>query len=89
MMRTLSSNSDLYEYLLALGGDLRKLGSADLADAVMSASRQAAGMSTEFLGESRIALRRVWSRGRTILSQEAVADLADVLRQLDAAFGNR
>jgi hypothetical protein len=88
-MRTLSTNSDLYQYLLQLAGDLRKLGSTDLADIVTTASNQASGMTTEFLGESRIALRQVRRRGRSILSEQACADLVDVLKQLDAALDKR
>jgi hypothetical protein len=88
-MRSLSSNADLYAYLLELAEDLRRLGSAELAEVVTSASKQASSMSTEFLGESRIALRRVWSRGRTMLSERACADLVDVLKQLDVALDKR
>jgi len=83
----LSSNSDLHRYLLQLAKDLALLRSPELADIVTSASRHASGLSTEFLGESRIALREVQSRGHSVLGEQARADLADVLRQLDAALG--
>jgi hypothetical protein len=78
-VKLLSSNSDLYRYLLELAENLRKLGLSELAEIVISASNQAAAMSTEFLGESRIALRRVWNCGRSILTEEARADLVNVL----------
>jgi hypothetical protein len=43
-------------------------------------------MSTEFLGESRIALRRVLSAGKTVLEPSEQADIEDVVRQLTAAI---
>jgi hypothetical protein len=88
-MKTLSSNSELYEYLLALEANLRARGSTDLANAVAGAGRQASAISTEFLGESRIALRRVSSLGRITLTGQERADLDDVLKQLDAALDRR
>jgi hypothetical protein len=88
-MKLLASNAALYQYLVELGESLRKLGSPELADIVTSASNQASALSTEFLGESRIALRRVWSRGAAILSDQAYADLLDVLKQLDTALDKR
>ncbi len=88
-MKALSSNSDLYEYLHQLEANLRKHGATDLADAVGFAGRQASSTSTEFLGESRIALRRVSSRGRIALTGLERSELDDVLRQLDAALDRR
>ena len=88
-MKILSSNSELYDYLCALKTSLRARGSTELADAVAFASRRASGMSTEFLGESRIALRRVSSVGRITLTGQERADLDDVLKQLDAALDRR
>jgi hypothetical protein len=86
VVKTLSSNSDLYQYLLELSALLRSSGLVDLADIVRSASRQSAAMSTEFLGESRIALRQVWSHGQTALSEQGRIDLMDVLKQLNKAL---
>jgi hypothetical protein len=85
-MKELSSNSELYSYLLSLETRLREAGSAELADAVAEASQHAAGMSTEFLGESRIALRRVAGAMKDLLSGTEISDLRDVLDQLDAAL---
>jgi hypothetical protein len=45
--------------------------------------------ATEFLGESRIALRRVLAEENGILSPIERADRQDVLRQLDAALDGR
>ena len=43
-------------------------------------------MRTEFLRESRIALRRVMKKKGAALTLKERADLADVLKQLDEAF---
>jgi len=88
-MKPLMSNSELYSYLLGLEGTLRSHGSADLADAVAGASCQASGLSTEFLGESRIALRRVATLAEGVLGERDRRDLLDVLGQLDAALDRR
>jgi len=88
-MEPLSSNSQLYEYLLGLEGKLRALGSVDLADAVASASRLASGLSTEFLGETRIALQWVSTQGQGVLNAQDRSDLLDVVAQLDDALDRR
>ena len=88
-MKPLSNNSELYEYMLGFEAKLRVHGSVDLADAVEGASRQASGLSTEFLGESRIALRRVSIQGQSVLTEQERRDLLDVLKQLDAALDKR
>jgi hypothetical protein len=46
-------------------------------------------MSTEFLGQSRIALRRVLEQGKDVLTEQERNDLMDVLKQLNAAFDKR
>ena len=89
-MKSLSSNRELYEYLLFLAAELKKRKFDELSEAVAFASRQAAGnMSAEFLGESRIALRRVLKEEDGVLTVQERADLSDVLRQLDEAFDKR
>jgi hypothetical protein len=88
-MKRLESNAELYRYLLVLASQLRSQGATDLATLVESASRQASGMSTEFLGESRIALRRVLETKQGILTEAERKDLSDVLRQLDDALDHR
>jgi hypothetical protein len=86
----LSSNRDLFEYLTYLARKLNEAGAAQLADSVLAASRTASGIPiTEFLGESRIALRHVQQMGVGLLTRREQADLADVLAQIDAAFDNR
>ena len=88
-MKTLTSNADLHTYLIALEGNLREHGLSDLGDKLVVACRQAATMSTEFLGEARIALRAVSGRGKIALTGEEQTDLDEVLRQLDAALDRR
>lgn len=89
-MKPLSSNRELYEYLVTLSRVLEQRNSKALSEVTKSASRQAAGnMSTEFLGESRIALRQVLSKGKRVLTTPELADLTDVLRQIDTAFKKR
>jgi hypothetical protein len=57
---TLASNRDLYDYMTRLSSGLKQRGAAALSEAVDLARRYASGSSsTEFLGESRIALTRV------------------------------
>jgi hypothetical protein len=89
MANTLASNSELYAYLLSLKTMLEENGAFELASVAEHASRHAAGMSTEFLGEARIALRRVYSDNRNGLTDVQKAFLHDVIVQLDAAFDGR
>ena len=88
-MKNLSDNADLYRFLLEIEHTLRRGGSDKLAEAVKTASRHAAGMSTEFLGESRIALREVFKAGVNALGEKDLSNVADVLRQLDEALERR
>jgi len=82
----LANNRELYEYLLSLSTTLQSRGGDALSQIVSAASRHAAGMSTEFLGESRIALRQVAQDTGGILSPAEQGDLCDVLEQLDQAL---
>ena len=84
-----ASNRQLYDYLLTLGLLLKDRGAEGLSRSVTAASRQAAGMSTEFLGEARIALRQVAQNGSGVLSDTERADLLDALEQLDTALDKR
>ena len=88
-MKILLSNRDLYEYLLTLSSELHKRGSGSSSELVASASRKATGMSTEFLGEARIALRETLQREKEILTPEERRDLLDVLEQLNRALDRR
>ena len=88
-MQPLADNRELYKYLLELSAQLKERGSEELSEAVAFAARHAVGMSTEFLGESRIALRRVSAQAGDALTDEARVKLTGVLRQLDQAFDRR
>lgn len=89
-MKIFSNNKELFEYLLFLASELKKRKFDELSEAVTFASRHAAGnMSTEFLGESRIALRRVLKENGGILTVQECADLSDVLKQLTEALDKR
>jgi hypothetical protein len=82
----LSSNQELHADLLRLARGLKARGAIELSEVVTYAGRQAASMSTEFLGESRIAPRRVLSTGRTVWEPSEQADIEDVVRRLTAAI---
>jgi hypothetical protein len=82
----LPSSQALYDYLLRLAQDLEFRGQAALCELAVSASKQAASSSTEFLGESRIALRRILREEKGTLSQLERAEIEDVLRQITAAI---
>jgi len=88
-MKTLHSNQELYDYMLSLMSTLKKRGADVLSETVDFARNQASGLSTEFLGESRIALRRVANQEGNVLTEEERTDLLDVLRQLDEALDKR
>ena len=89
-MKQLSTNRELYEYLLFLATELKKRKLDKLSKAVTLASHHAASnISTEFLGESRITLRRVFNEEGGVLTVQERADLSDVLTQLDEVFEKR
>jgi hypothetical protein len=88
-MKNLSSNRDLYEYLLRLISELRNAGADKLARVVTFAAEQAAGISTEFLGEARLALREVLNEENRALTEEGRADLINVIEQLNQALDQR
>ena len=85
----LRDNQQLYDYLVAMSTRLNSRGAVELSRDVLAASRAAATIPvSEFLGESRIALRRVENE-QTVLTDEECSDLRDVIRQLDEAFTRR
>lgn len=88
-MKTLANNRELYEYLVFLASELKRRGADSLSRDVIFAIGQASGLSTEFLGEPRLALRRVSNQENGVLTDEQSSDLLDVLRQLDEAFDKR
>ena len=88
-MKPFLNNRELFDYLQWLTLELKRRSSPELSDAVAFASQQAASMSADFLGESRIAMRRILKEENGILTSQERADLSDVLKQLDDALDKR
>ena len=85
----LRDNQQLCDYVVAMSTKLNNRGAVKLSQDVLAASRVVATIPiTEFLGESRIALRRVENE-QTVLTEEECFDLRDVIRQMDEAFTRR
>jgi hypothetical protein len=89
MTEPFSSNADLYSYLTWLRDLLLSRGAAQLADLVGIAARFASGMSTEFLGEARIALLKVQADHDNGLNDLERQGLHQALAQLDRALDRR
>jgi len=88
-MKQLANNKELYDYLVDLSTKLEARGAESLAAIVLAASGQSAGLSTEFLGESRIALRKVSDSDEVLITADERAEMVDVLKQLSVALDGR
>lgn len=88
-MKQLSSNDDLQQYLKWLCRVLEERQATKLSAAVIHASLISPYMSTEFLGESRIALKRVMKEERGVLTDQERDELRDLLIQIEAAFDRK
>ena len=88
-MKTLSNNTELLQYLVQLSATLKERDAKQLGEIVVHASKCSAGMSTEFLGESRIALRQVLKKTKRVLTAQERDDVKEVLRLLDLALDER
>jgi len=89
-VKALSNNRELCEYLVLLADKLKDRGFLELSETVRLASRHSASnMSTEFLGESRIALRLLLQGEGNALTEQEHSELLDVLEQLDEALHRR
>lgn len=84
-----SNNEDLYKYLLYLISILNERGRDDLSEKIEFASKQATSSATEFLGESRIAIKEVLLRAGTILNEKEKLDLTSALTQIGSALERR
>jgi hypothetical protein len=83
----LSSNRELYEYLVLVASQLWSRGVEALSKDLAVAARTAGAVpAAEFLGGSRIALRRVLAEENGILSPQDRAELQEVLIQVEMAF---
>ena len=88
-MRKPRNNRELQDYLVQLGNDLAARGLVDLGGKVCKVAQVPYTVGTEFLGESRIVLRRVAADADTVLSAEERAAVADVLAELDRVLDRR
>jgi hypothetical protein len=85
-MTRLSSNADLLRYLVELAGSFENAGLQMEAEEIRLATSLAAGMSTEFLGESLLAMRKVRRAAHAALNKSQVHDFDRVAAQLEFAF---
>ncbi|HEX2836906.1 MAG TPA: hypothetical protein VHN77_02135 [Phycisphaerales bacterium] len=88
-MKNMSSNRDLYEYISSFSSVLKLRGLKEMSDILDVAIGHASSSSTEFLGESRIALRRILNEENGALTGEERAAMVTVLEQIDKAFNRR
>jgi hypothetical protein len=86
MIKKLSGNTDLYDYLVSLGNLLADRGAQQLSASVCFAARQATGLSTEFLGEALIALRDVLEKGGSVLKSAERDELIAIVSQVEFAL---
>ncbi len=88
-MKSFASNRELYDYMQWLASTLQSRGAPDLAARVVSACNTAIGLSTEFLGESKFALKEVIESKTSPLSQTERNDLLSAMSQVDVALNSR
>jgi hypothetical protein len=82
----LSSNADLYEFLLLLANLMETQSHHQSAGKLGFAANQASGLSTEFLGEELLALKQTSEEIGDKMEEQQRNDLADAIRQLESAF---
>jgi hypothetical protein len=85
----LASNAELHRYLLQTAELLTLLGRAEQADKVRRAAAQGAGLGTEFLGESKIALLDVLRTSGNVMDVADRNRVAAVIEQLEKALNRR
>ena len=88
-MKNLSNNAELSQYLHFLVKTLEERHAKELTEAVARAIRMSPFMSTEFLGESRIALRDLLKKEGGLLTDQERGDVNEVLIQIDGAFDRK
>lgn len=84
--RALKSNQDLSDFLTWLTKWLKDNKRLDLVEHVLQVTGSAFTTSSEFLGETRIALSKVKAGGVRALSKSVDEDIASAISQIDAAF---
>ena len=85
-MKNLSTNAELSLYLQSLVKTLEERDAKELSEAVAHAGRMSPWMSTEFLGESRIALRHLLENEHGLLTNQERDDVKEILIQIDGVF---
>ena len=88
-MKRLSNNTELCQYLQFLWKTLEERHAKELSEAVAHASRMSPYMTTEFLGESRIALRKLIKEEHGVLTSQERDDVRNVLNQIDGVFDRK
>jgi hypothetical protein len=83
-MPKLQNNTELYQYLLALADRLEGTSAAPLATHLQFAAGQATGLSTEFLGESLIALKKVLDGENGVLKNSDREELRSLISQIES-----
>lgn len=90
MMKKLSSNQELYEYLLFLSSVLKQRGSKQLDEIVGFAIGFASTFPpAEFIYESRLALERILEQENGVLTDQERKDARRVFKQLNKACKKR
>ena len=82
----LQNNSELYDYLLRLSGELKSKGQIEAAEEVQVASRFAAGSSSEFFAEAQKALTQVKAQCGSVLNSSQLMSITSAIEQIEVAF---
>jgi hypothetical protein len=85
----LASNADLHQYLLQTAESLARTGLTAQADQLRRAAAQGAGLSTEFLGESKIALDEVLRTAGSAMTPPDRNRLLAVIAQIKDSVGRK
>ncbi len=82
----LASNAELHRYLLQTAELVSRLGLTDQANKLRRAAAHGTGLSTEFLGESTIALKEVLRVSGNLMDAVDRDRLVAILEQLETAL---
>jgi hypothetical protein len=82
----ISTNEDLYKYLIHLSHTLDSKGRQDIADEIRFASRFITGSPSEFLHESQVVLKKLLDTSISLLQNEQKEEVKRVIEQIDVSF---
>lgn len=88
-MKRPSNNTQLSQHLQFLTKTLEERHAKELSEAVAHVGRMSPVMSTEFLGESRIALTQLLRKERGILTDQERDEVQEVLSEIDGVFDRK